>query len=300
MELAAKAERSIGNTLQTPVFDFDGTITIGNTRSATIADNENNSNMLTITFATYSWGFTIVPAMYMNNEHSMEADFERKFNKYLYKFAETLDTACVTALNAARSQVFTDPLLYTVTGNVIQVANANKENIIGDLNPIMAANDHFGQIHLLGNGGIESLVRKLQQSGLYNDKNKQLEYSDKILHLSSRLTNAASRWATAFAVQQASVGMMMRFERESLLGTQSRTGHEWGIEMLPMIEMPVGTYYYESVGDFNAIAGAATADLTRARKEHYGFAVDVAIVTPYNSAPSTIAMPIVKLEITNA
>ena len=52
------------------------------------------------------------------------------------------------------------------------------------------------------------------------------------------------------------------------------------------------------MGDFNAIAGAATADMTRNLKQHYGYAVDVAVVTPYNSAPATIASPIVKFDIT--
>lgn len=296
-ELIEKAEKSIGSTLQTPVFDFDGGITIGNTRPVIIADSENTSNLMTITFATYSWGFTIVPAMYMNNEVSMQADFERKFLKYLYKFAETLDSACIAALSTNKSQVFTDPLIYPTTGNVLQATNAQRETILGDLNPILAANDHFGQIHVLGNGGIESIVRKLAESGLYNNTNKQLEYSDKILHFSSRIANAANQFATAFAVQSASVGLLARFEREALLGTKAKTGHEWDISTLPLVNMPVGTYYYESVGDFSGIAGAATADLTRARKEHYGFAVDIAILTPYNSAPTTIATPIVKAQI---
>lgn len=292
-ELVATAERSIGNTLQTPVFDFDGTITIGNTRPVVIADSENVSQLMTIAFATYSWGFTIVPAMYMNNEFNMQADFERKFLKYLYKFSETLDSACITALSTKKNQVWTDPLNYATTGNVLQAPWESREMLIGDLNPIMAANDHFGQIHLLGNGGFESVIRKLAQQGLYNAANKQLEYSDKVLHFSSRIANALGSYGTAYAVQQASVGLLARFERESLLGTVSRTGHEWGIDTLPLINMPVGTYYYESVGDYNAIAGAATADLTRARKEHYGFAVDVAIVTPYASDLAAIAQPIV-------
>ena len=90
-ELVAKAEKSIGSTLETPVINFDAGITIGNTRSVTIGNSENTSAMYTITFATYTWGFTVVPAMYMNNEIQMQADFEVKFNKYLYKFAETLD-----------------------------------------------------------------------------------------------------------------------------------------------------------------------------------------------------------------
>ena len=92
-ELKAKARTSIGNTLETPVIDYDGGITIGNTRELTIADSENTSRMVTITFATYSFGFTIAPAMYMNNEIGIQRDFETKLMKYIYKLAQTLDEA---------------------------------------------------------------------------------------------------------------------------------------------------------------------------------------------------------------
>lgn len=296
-ELKRKAETSIGNVLETPVIDYDGGVTIGNTRSVTIADSENTSKMFTITFATYAWGFTIVPAVFMNNEVSMQQDFARKFNKYLYKFGETLDAASVAALAAAKTQVFADLLQYTQTGNVVQAPWKLRENVIGDINPMLAANDHFGQIHVLGNAGVESIIRKLAEKDIYNSENKTLEYSDKLLHFSTRIANGVGEFANMFAVQNGSVGILPRFERESILGTKMADGTEWGIDTLPMLNFPVGTYYYESKGDYSAIAGAATADLNRARKEHYGFAVDVAFVTPYNSSPSTIASPIMKFAI---
>jgi hypothetical protein len=296
-ELKEKAEKSIGNTLETPVIDYDGNVTIGNTRSVTIADDENTSQMYTITFATYSWGFTSVPAMFLNNEISMQRDFERKFNKYLYKFAETLDSAAIAALVAAKTQVFGDILNYTNVGNAVIAPWSQRENIVGDINPMLAANDHFNEIHVLGNAGFESLVRKLAQKDLYNIENKTLEYSDKILHFSTRLANAAGEFANMLAVNGGSVAMLARFERESLLRTKMADGTSWDIDTLPMINFPVGTYFYESKGDFSAIAGAATADLTRARKEHYGFAVDVAILTNYNSDPTTIANPIMKITV---
>ena len=296
-ELRQKAEQSIGRTLETPVIDYDAGITIGNTRSVTIEDSENTSKMHTITFATYSWGFTIVPAMYMNNEISMQRDCEAKMNKYLYAFAKKLDGVCISALGAAKTQVFKDSLQYSKTGNVLESSWDDREGIIGDINPIMAANDHFGQIHLVGNGGFESIIRKLAQSGLYNAENKQLEYSDKVLHFTNEIVNAEGKYGTAYAVTDGMLGLLFRFERESLLGTRARTGHEWGIENLPMLNIPCGTYYYESVSDVSGIAGAATADLTRGLKQHYGFAVDVAVVTPYNSDPATNASPIIQLQV---
>lgn len=296
-ELKQKAEQSIGSTLETPVIDYDGTISIGNTRSVTIADSENTSKMHTITFATYSWGFTIVPAMYMNNEISMQRDFEAKFNKYLYAFAKKLDGVCVSALSAAKTQVFKEALQYATTGNVVESTWDDRENIIGDINPIMAANDYFAPLHLVGNGGIEALIRKLAEKGLYNEVNKQLEYSDKVLHFTNEIPNASGKYGTAYAVTDGQLGLLFRFERECLLGTKARTGHEWGIENLPMLNIPVGTYYYESVADVSGIAGAATADMTRGLKQHYGFAVDVAVVTPYNSDPTAVASPIIQLQV---
>ena len=56
----------------------------GSTRTVTIADSENTSKMVQITFATYAWGFTIAPAMYMNNEIGIQKDFETKMMKYIY------------------------------------------------------------------------------------------------------------------------------------------------------------------------------------------------------------------------
>jgi len=293
-ELRDKALKSIGNTFETPVIDFDGDVSIGNVRSVTVADDENTSQVQTITFATYAWGFTSVPAMFMNNEIGMQQDFERKFLKYLYKFGEVLDTAGVAALEAAKSEVFEDSLDYTVTGNTLISGWKKRDLLIGDLNPIMAANDFFSDLHLLGNGGLESIINKLKQSGVYNADNKQLEYLDKILHFTSRLSNSEGEYANMFAVNGGSVGMLTRFDREAIMGTKMADGTEWGIDTLPMLNFPIGTYFYESKGDFNAIAGAATADMKAVRKEHYGFSVDVAFVTPYNSDSETIASPIVK------
>jgi hypothetical protein len=296
-ELKQKAEKSIGSTLETPVIDFESGITISNTRSVTIADSENTSQMYTINFATYSWGFTIVPSLFMNNEISIQRDFEVKFNKYLFAFANTLEGVALAALAAGKTQVFTDLLQYTQTGNDIQCPWRLRENIIGDLDPMLAANDHFGDIHVIGNGGFESMIAKLGQKATYNEVNKTLEYLGKTLYYSRFLTNESDEYANLYAVQGGSLGILTRFERECLLNTRMADGTEWSIDVLPMLNFPIGTYYYESKGDYSAIAGAASADMTRARKEHYGFAVDAAFLTPYNSSPSTIANPIMKVSV---
>jgi hypothetical protein len=295
-ELKAKAEKSIGSTLETPVIEFDAGVTIGDTRSVVIADSENTSDMYQITFTTYSWGFTSVPSLFLNNEVSMQKDFERKFKKYLYKFGEVLDAAAVAALASAKTQVFADLLNYTETGFAVIAPWKSRENVIGDINPMMAANDYFSDIHVLGNAGVESIIRKLAQKDLYNVENKTLEYSDKILHFSTRVSNDVGEFANMYAVNGGSLGILTRFDREAILGTSMADGTEWGIETLPLLNFPVGTYYYESKGDYSAIAGAASADMTAVRKEHYGFSVDVAFITPLMGAAAT---PIMKLTISS-
>ena len=298
-ELKQKARTSIGNTLETPVIDYDADITIGSTRTLTIADSENTSKMVQITFATYAWGFTIAPAMYMNNEIGIQKDFETKMMKYIYAFAKKLDEAAIATLAANKTQILKNKLLYDFSSNAINAKWSERENVFGDLEVMMGANDFYGQLHIVGDPGVESIMRKLQQHGLYNDVNKQNEFGTKIVHLTNNIAAAGGKYAQGYAVNAGSLGMLTRFERDCLLGTVSGDGHEWGIATLPLLNMPVGTYFYDSVGDYSAIAGAATADMNRTRKEHYGFAVDVAFLTAYNSSPTTLASPILSFNISS-
>lgn len=298
-ELKQKARTSIGNTLETPVISYDDDITIGSTRTLTIADSENTSKMVQITFATYAWGFTIAPAMYMNNEIGIQKDFETKMMKYIYAFAKKLDEAALAQLAASKTQILKNKLLYDFSSNAINAKWTERENVFGDLEVMMGANDFYGQLHIVGDPGVESIMRKLQQHGLYNDVNKQNEFGTKVVHLTNNIAAVKGKYAQGYAVNAGSLGMLTRFERDCLLGTVSGDGHEWGIATLPLLNMPVGTYFYDSVGDYNAIAGAATADMTRTRKEHYGFAVDVAFLTAYNSSPSTLASPILAFNVSS-
>lgn len=298
-ELKEKARTSVGTVLQTPVIDYDADITISNTRTLTIQDSENTSKFVDITFATYAWGFTIAPAMYMNNEIDIQRDFNTKMMKYIYKFAQKLDEAALAVLAANKTQVAKNKLLYDFSTNAINAKWSERENVFGDLEVMMGANDFYGQLHLIGDPGVESIMRKLQQHGLYNDVNKQNEFGNKIVHLTNNLASAEGKYAQGYAVNAGSLGMLLRFERDCLLGTVSGDGHEWGIVTLPLLNMPVGTYFYDSVGDFSGIAEDATEDMVRTRKEHYGFAVDVAFITAYNSAPATNPSPILAFNVSS-
>lgn len=294
--LRERAFRSIGNTVQIPVINYDANVTVSNVRSCVIADNENTSALYTVVWNTYAIGFTMVPAAYMNNEISYEHDFTRKMEKVCRALANELDQAAVTALDAGKTQVFKDSLNYTVGSNVINVPNQMATEILGDINPIMRANCYPEQIHIIGNAGVDSLVRKLAQHGVYNDVNKRMEYDNKVLHYTNNVANESGQNGTFFAVADGNVGVLTRVDREALRGTRANF-HEWDVVRLPLIDLPVGSHYYTAVGDQSAIAGDATADLTCGVKEYFGFSVDVAFIVAYNSDAATIANPIVKAQI---
>lgn len=294
--LRDRAFASIGNTVEIPVINYDGEVTVSNSRSCVVADDENTSALYTVVWKTYSVGFTMVPAAYMNNSISYDHDFARKMEKITRALATELDKDAVAALEAQKTQVFKDKLNYTVSGNVIEVPTQMATEILGDINPIMRANCYPGMIHIIGNAGIDSLVRKLAQHGVYNDVNKRMEYDNKVLHYSNNVTNESLKNGTFYAVEDGNVGVLTRVDREALRGTRANF-HEWDVVRLPMIDLPVGSHYYTEVGDQSGIAGNATQDLTCGEKEFFGFSVDVAYIVAYNSAPSTIANPIIKAEI---
>ena len=157
--LKNRAFASMGNTVQVPVINYDGDVTVSNVRTCTIADDENTSALYTLVWTTYAVGFTMVPTLYMNNEIDYQHDFERKMEKVCRALATTLDSAAIAALEAAKTQVYADPLQYTVASNVIDVPMQMATEILGDLNPMMRANAYPEMIHLIGNAGIDHRVQ---------------------------------------------------------------------------------------------------------------------------------------------
>ena len=294
--LRDRAFASIGNTVQVPVLNYDGEVTVSNVRSCTIADDENTSALYEVVWKTYSVGFTMVPTLYMNNEISYEHDFNRKMEKICRALANALDTDAVAALEAAKTQVFKDLLQYQQSSNVVEVPKQMATEILGDINPIMRANCYPEMVHIIGNAGVDSLIRKLAEHGIYNDVNKRMEYDNKIIHYTNNVLNGQGKNGTFFAVADGNVGVLTRVDREALRRA-SANFHEWDVVRLPYIDLPVGSHYYTAVGDQSAIAGAASADMVCNVKEYFGFSVDVAYIVAYNSDPTTVANPIIKAEI---
>lgn len=295
--LKSAANISIGSTLEVPVIDDNTALTIGSTRDVVIVDAENTSRMIVIPFTTYAHGFTIVPSNFHNNEISIQKDFETKMKLTDRLFASAINESCLSHLEANKSKVFNDTLLYTELADTIVARYEQREEILGDSNVLMSANDFFGELHVVGSNGFESLVRKLAEKDLYNSVNKRFQYNDKVWAFDNTLPNGVGKYGTGYVIQEDSLGIMWRHEREAIYNRTMADGTEWAIDSLPFSMIPVSTYYYESRGDFSGITGAASADMTRVKKEHYGFAIDVALQAAYISDTDNRPTPIVKIQV---
>lgn len=294
--LRQRAFESIGNTVQVPVINYDGDVTVSNSRSCVIADDENTSALYTVSWVTLSVGFTMVPQLYRNNEISYEHDFSRKMEKVCRALATELDRLAIAALEAGKTQVFQDALYYTVTGNSVQVPWIARMDFLSDMDAISRANGYPAMLHVIGGAGVDSIIRKLAEHDVYNDVNKRFEYDNKVLHYTNNITNEEGVFATAYVVEDGNVGVLTRVDREALARTQANF-HEWDVVTLPFVGLPVGSHHYTAVGNQSGIAGDASADMTCNVKEYFGFSLDVAFLVAYNSDPETVANPIIKVEV---
>lgn len=288
---------SMGRDVQLPVLNYNGEVTVSNARSCTIPDAENTSALVDVTFKTYQVGVSMTPSLYQNNEISYQRDFQRKVLDAVRALGNAMDKDALAAVVASKSQVFNEKLSYTVTGNSVQVPYIQRVDILGDIDALMAANGFTGRIGILGNYGVQALVAKLAQLGAQNSINKILEYAGKDFFTSINIANEDGKYATLYAVENGNVDLVTRVDREAFAGTQTRLGHEWGVTTLPGLNIPVGFHYYQEVGDKSAIAGDASADMTCVLSEKYGFSVDVAFITAYNSDPTKKASPFIEAEI---
>lgn len=286
---------SIGTTAKFPVLNYNGTV-VSNSRSCTIATAEDTSAFATVEFITYFVGVSMVPSLYMNNEIGYQRDLAKKMTDAARALANKMDQDAITALAAVKTQVVNETLGYTFASNELAVPYINRDAILGDLDAIMSSNGFDGQINILGDFAMRAHVAKLAQFGAENAMNKKLEYAGKNFFTSKNIVKSGTEYSNFYAVEDGQLDLLFRFDREAVLGTRA-AGHEWWVGNLPGLDVPVGIHYYEEVGDFSEIAGTASADMTCVHGEKWGFSVDVAYVTAYNSAIATRPNPYLKAQI---
>jgi hypothetical protein len=299
-DIRAKIKNSFGNSVVIPVLDAK-TVTIGNVRSCTIADDENTSKLVTLTFATYSFGFTMYPSQYKNNDVKYQADFTRKLKNYLNQFAALLDSQSIATLEAAKNQFWTGiAAYYPEIADALQVTQAQKNDYYNNVQAIMETMDFYGKPHIISSTSGSPMVRRIAQQGAGNETNEQWQLAPYEFHYTNRIPNAVGIQSTQYIVQEGTCALETRVDPDSEMGASVGNQIQWAKVNVPLPNTPngieMGSLYREDCSDASALQ-AGTAGLTATKKESFQWSVDLVLSTAYNSDPANRYNPIVKTEI---
>lgn len=289
--------QSFGKTIQVPVLDAQD-VTIGTTRTCTVAADENSSKLVTLTFVPYSFGFTMYPAQHYNNEIDYNADFNAKMRKYLLKFAATLDTAGRNVLETNRNQYFPADIdaYFPDVANALQVPQASKNDFFNQFQAVLETMDFYDTPHIVGSTSLNPIIRRDMAQGAGNSTNQNFQFDPYVWHTSNRVTNAAGVEATVYGVVDGNVAAYNRNTPEALGNYTTGNGKEWGTAVLPIVNLEMGTFFYDDCADISALH-AGTVNNTRSKMEAFAFDTEICYMTSYNSDPTTRYTPIVKAEI---
>lgn len=303
-DILEKAGMSAGNSLEIPVIDGED-VTITNVRTCTIADDESTSALVTVTFATYQFGFTMIPGQYANNEIGYMADFERKIKRYGKKFAETLDSAALTKLEADKSAVMNSPFIGAgakygaLVGDAVQVTSAQKQFFFNDLGVIMQGDDFEGRYNVIGSTTLQSTVNQYLNQGTQNGTNSMFQFGQFDFGYSNRVSvnTGGGKESTLYCMPKGSLAVMNRNIPDAINGEKINENDWFDIFRFPIVDLDMALRYSKECADNETAVGGTQPQLKASVKETFIFSTDVAFVTAYNRDAVTLPGAIHKAEI---
>lgn len=311
------SKRSFGIDVKVPVLDYFNP-TLATTRVCTFATEGVNSQLVTLTFATYRTGFFMVPEDNVNNYVRYQNEWQRAFDGVIEKFGKALDEDCVDTLDLNKNTYWTDIAsdYYTESGDALQVPNASKNDFYNQLAAIYQSMDYSSSdIKVVSSPKHTSMVRYYSNQGAGNSINTAFQFGPYQYFPTNRVVNTEE--STVYSFPKGSVGMITRLDPSALNRSRVHEGEYWDVfENVPMlnsmqsvgVEAParidLGVHYKAKCDDPSELKAAALVGLTAAKIESWWFSFDVVFITSFNSrgqaSPSTDYLPILKSDILNA
>lgn len=298
-DLKEKAKISEGRALKVPVFKI-GSISVNNVRSCTIGDLENTTEMVDVTWSTLSADISMKKSEHHKNEATYLEDLNKKLQLVDNAFAKAVEQLIYAKLDAEKSAIYNSPLVgtgnkYPLTGNTMQVAAVDQEYYFNDLEAIMEGDDFYSMpFKVLGSTTLKPAVKHYGNQGASNDENLTYQFDAYDFRFSNHVTIGAGKKATGFVMTDGSLGIMTRINIDSEMGNKAGDGTEWGKTFMDKFGFEVGVQYKSKCTDLSEQTGLE--HLTASMVENWQFSIDVALITPYNSDPVTLAGGIKKFE----
>lgn len=301
-DLRDKIRMSFDRTVQVPVIDAED-VTISNVRSCTIADDESTSQLVNLTFITYAFGFTMYPSQYTNNEIGYQADFNRKLNNRLIRFAATLDSQSIATLEANRNQFWDDIDQYPNLGNALRVTQAQRNDYYNQLQAIKETMDFYDAPYIVASTSSSPLVRRLDNQGSSNATNESFQLTPYTWLFTNRIPNGTGVAETHYTVSEGSTAIETRIDPDSEAGNMVGDYLQWSAVNVPLPNssetLRMGSLFREDCADASGLQSPNTgvAGKTATLRQSFSWSVDMTFATAYNSSAATRYAPILKTEI---
>lgn len=299
------AENSYSNTVKIPVFQAQG-VSIGTTRSCTIADQENTTALVALTFTPISWSTAMYVDQYQTGSQPMnyigyDADFNFKIEEINLQLMAQQDTFVRNVIDLAANTYWPANIAtsyYPVVANALQVTQADKDDAFNQLAAIMNELDFYGKMDVLGSTKLTTLTRRLNAQGKENATNEQFQFmlGAFVFTSSNRVTSSAGVSMTGYCIRDGSVAIYNANNPSArarrTIGPGEFPAKQWDTMVWPWLKLKVGTYLT------NDCANNTGGTITDAATLRTGFSWDTqfGVMTP---PPNTLhgQSPIVKFEI---
>jgi len=309
-EVKKNLENSWGNTV--PIVTLVGDdVTIGDTYSCTIADQENTSTKYTPTFTQFAWGWTMYPGQYATGGQAMnyvkyQQDFDWKAKEFLKALMDAVDTQSRNILETNKNVYWTANVAnyYATTGDALQIPQSLKNDSFNQLASIMREMDLYEECIMVSSTSLSGLTKRLESQGEGNAINERFQFllGNFVFTSSNRVTNGSGIQCTSYICQPGSIAVFNRnnpdARAKNKIGGGATPVTEWNTLMLPRLEMEVGTYYAATCSAAPTATNYLNPNLSATLKESFGFNTEIGWITAAqgNSDPATKVVPIVKAE----
>ena len=301
-DLKQKAKENWGRSTKVPVIKR-GTPTLKTKRTCNISGQESESDLVSLDYATIAYDIEMVPAQYEQNEIAYQQDFLRKITDVENAMANELDSRLVTIIEAAKSQVNNSGLVgagkkYTLSGDAIQVPDADKTFYFSDLKSIMYSNDFTsGMYNNIMSPEVMSYINILIAQGAGNAANSQFQFNGYTNYVSRNVTNGVGDQGTMFTYEGGKLGVLTQNSFDARKGTSLSETNKWSTSYSDLLGFEYDVYQKFECDDVSGkIQGGASsvAHLSQVEVQKWQVSFDVAFMTPYNSDPATYAGSICK------
>jgi hypothetical protein len=283
LESAKKSSRHITKIAVQNKIDF----TIGNARACNPADTAVNTAFVQPSYSTYRFSFHMTPSYNAESYILFAEEFAHKLLQGLKKFGETIDAAAVTFLEANLTQVNTSPLFGGIVGDVVTLANSQKEEFYKSIPAIMRRNDlQDMRVIDIANPEAQIMYDSIARQGAGNSVNTAYQISNFAPYRSNRVALDSGMSETHYLIPEGHIGTLDWIPEDFRVGRVISDGDLWTSIVDPVFGLTWALRYKADCTDLSAVSGGI-ADLTSAFVEKYEFSIDIAFLTSYSSDTSS-------------